>query len=82
MAHVRDLTGPREVTSIFIGGGTPSLMTPETVGTLLNAVAAHWRVPANIEVTMEANPQSADANRFAGYRTAGVNRLVARAFRP
>lgn len=75
MAHVRDLTGPREVTSIFIGGGTPSLMTPETVGTLLDAVAAHWRVPANIEVTMEANPQSADANRFAGYRTAGVNRL-------
>ncbi|MBO6553869.1 MAG: coproporphyrinogen III oxidase [Roseitalea sp.] len=75
MAHMRSLTGTRTVTSIFIGGGTPSLMAPETLGTLLDAVAAHWRVPANIEVTMEANPQSADANRFAGYRTAGVNRL-------
>ena len=65
----------RKIQTIFIGGGTPSLMTPETVGTLLDAVAAHWKVPANIEVTMEANPQSADANRFAGYRAAGVNRL-------
>ncbi|MBO6637117.1 MAG: coproporphyrinogen III oxidase [Roseitalea sp.] len=75
MAHMRDMTGPRQVTSIFIGGGTPSLMAPEAVGVLLDAVAAHWTVAAGIEVTMEANPQSADAERFAGYRAVGVNRL-------
>ncbi|WP_306117256.1 MULTISPECIES: radical SAM family heme chaperone HemW [unclassified Roseitalea] len=75
MTHMRALTGPRTVTSIFIGGGTPSLMEPETVGVLLASAAAHWTVPAGIEVTMEANPQSADAERFAGYRAAGVNRL-------
>jgi len=75
IVHMRALTGPRTVTSIFIGGGTPSLMAPETVGTLLEAVARSWTMPAGIEITMEANPQSADAKRFAGYRSAGVNRL-------
>jgi len=75
MAHMRDMTGPRQVTSIFIGGGTPSLMEPDTVGRLLETAAAQWTVPAGIEVTMEANPQSADSARFAGYRAAGVNRL-------
>lgn len=75
LTHMRDLTGPRTVTSIFIGGGTPSLMQPETVAALLETVAALWTVPAGIEITMEANPQSADAGRFAGYRAAGVNRL-------
>ncbi|MCR9122073.1 MAG: radical SAM family heme chaperone HemW [Phyllobacteriaceae bacterium] len=75
MAYMRSLTGARTVTSIFIGGGTPSLMEPGTVGRLLETVAAQWTVPASIEVTMEANPQSADAERFAGYRAAGVNRL-------
>lgn len=74
-AHMRALTGPRTVTSVFIGGGTPSLMEPGTVAALLDAVARHWTVPAGVEVTMEANPQSADAGRFAGYRSAGVNRL-------
>ena len=75
LATLRQRTGPRDVTSIFIGGGTPSLMEPATVGAILEAVAANWTVPGGIEITMEANPQSADAARFRGYRDAGVNRL-------
>ena len=65
----------RTVNSIFIGGGTPSLMEPATVGAILDAVAAHWPMAADVEVTMEANPSSVEAERFRGYRTAGVNRL-------
>jgi oxygen-independent coproporphyrinogen-3 oxidase len=65
----------RTVTSIFLGGGTPSLMEPATVGTILDAVARHWTVEADAEVTMEANPSSVEAERFRGYRAAGVNRV-------
>ncbi|AZO19225.1 coproporphyrinogen III oxidase [Mesorhizobium sp. M2A.F.Ca.ET.043.05.1.1] len=72
---MRARTGPREVTSIFLGGGTPSLMKPETVGAVLEAVARNWSVPAGIEVTLEANPSSVEAERFRGYRAAGVNRV-------
>src|SRR5690606_20704023 len=75
IATMRGRTGPRTVTSIFIGGGTPSLMKPETVGAVLDAVAASWHVPAGIEVTLEANPSSVEAERFRGYRSAGVNRV-------
>jgi oxygen-independent coproporphyrinogen-3 oxidase len=75
LATMRARTGPREVTSIFIGGGTPSLMKPETVGAVLDAVAKNWAVPAGIEVTLEANPSSVEAERFRGYRAAGVNRV-------
>lgn len=75
LATMRARTGPREVTSIFIGGGTPSLMRPETVGAVLDAVAKNWTVPAGIEVTLEANPSSVEAERFRGYRAAGVNRV-------
>jgi putative oxygen-independent coproporphyrinogen III oxidase len=75
MATMRERTGPREVTSIFLGGGTPSLMEPATVGAVLDAVAANWTVPAGIEVTLEANPSSVEAARFRGYRDAGVNRV-------
>ncbi|MBN9241716.1 MAG: coproporphyrinogen III oxidase [Mesorhizobium sp.] len=72
---MRARTGARDVTSIFLGGGTPSLMKPETVGAVLDAVAANWTVPAGIEVTLEANPSSVEAERFRGYRAAGVNRV-------
>jgi putative oxygen-independent coproporphyrinogen III oxidase len=65
----------REVSSIFLGGGTPSLMRPETVGAILDAIGQHWRVAKNAEVTLEANPTSVEATRFAGYRAAGVNRV-------
>jgi oxygen-independent coproporphyrinogen-3 oxidase len=75
LATMRQRTGPREVTSIFLGGGTPSLMKPETVGAVLEAIAQNWTVPAGIEVTLEANPSSVEAERFRGYRAAGVNRV-------
>jgi len=65
----------RTVTSIFLGGGTPSLMQPETVGALLNAIGKHWTVVRDVEVTLEANPTSVEATRFRGYRAAGVNRV-------
>src|SRR6266705_5643171 len=65
----------REVSSIFLGGGTPSLMKPQTVGSILDAIGKHWRVAPDAEVTLEANPTSVEATRFRGYRTAGVNRV-------
>ena len=65
----------REVTSIFLGGGTPSLMRPQTVGAILDAIGRHWRVAPDAEITLEANPTSVEASRFAGYRVAGVNRV-------
>ena len=75
MDTMRALSGPKTVTSIFMGGGTPSLMNPQTVETILDGIAARWHVPAGIEVTMEANPSSVEAERFRGYRAAGVNRV-------
>ncbi|WP_322514943.1 radical SAM family heme chaperone HemW [Rhodopseudomonas palustris] len=68
-------TGPRDVTSIFLGGGTPSLMQPSTVGAILDAIGKHWRVAPDVEVSLEANPTSVEATRFRGYRAAGVNRV-------
>jgi putative oxygen-independent coproporphyrinogen III oxidase len=65
----------REVSSIFLGGGTPSLMQPQTVSAILDAIGKHWRVASDVEVTLEANPTSVEATRFRGYRTAGVNRV-------
>jgi putative oxygen-independent coproporphyrinogen III oxidase len=65
----------REVGSIFLGGGTPSLMQPATVGAILDSIGKHWRVADDAEVTLEANPTSVEATRFAGYRAAGVNRV-------
>ena len=65
----------RHVTSIFLGGGTPSLMEPKTVGAILDEIAKHWTVDANAEITMEANPSSVEAERFRGYRAVGVNRV-------
>ncbi len=68
-------TRGRQVTSIFLGGGTPSLMQPATVGAILDAIGKHWCVAPDAEVTLEANPTSVEATRFAGYRAAGVNRV-------
>ncbi len=65
----------REVTSIFLGGGTPSLMKPETVGSILDSIGKHWTVAKDVEVTLEANPTSVEATRFEGYRAAGVTRV-------
>ncbi|TAK46750.1 MAG: coproporphyrinogen III oxidase [Xanthobacteraceae bacterium] len=68
-------TPGRTVTSIFFGGGTPSLMRPESVATILDAIADNWTVAPDAEITLEANPTSVEAGRFRGYRDAGVNRL-------
>ena len=65
----------RTVSSIFFGGGTPSLMRPATVDAVLDAVAQHWRLADDVEITLEANPTSVEAERFRGYRVAGVNRV-------
>jgi len=65
----------RPIVSIFIGGGTPSLLSPESVDALLGAVRARLTLLPGAEVTLEANPGTAEAARFAGYRAAGVNRL-------
>jgi putative oxygen-independent coproporphyrinogen III oxidase len=65
----------RTVSTIFFGGGTPSLMQPATIAGVLNAVARQWRVAPNAEITLEANPTSVEATRFRGYRAAGVNRV-------
>jgi putative oxygen-independent coproporphyrinogen III oxidase len=65
----------RMVSTIFFGGGTPSLMQPATVGAILDAVARHWSIAPDAEITLEANPTSVEATRFRGYRAAGVNRV-------
>jgi putative oxygen-independent coproporphyrinogen III oxidase len=75
LAHFAALTPGREVTSVFLGGGTPSLMQPATVAAILDTIGKHWRVSADAEVTLEANPSSVEADRFRGYRAAGVNRV-------
>ncbi|AVT74403.1 MULTISPECIES: radical SAM family heme chaperone HemW [Rhodopseudomonas] len=75
IATTAERIGPRQVSSIFLGGGTPSLMQPSTVAAILDAIARHWQVAPDAEVTLEANPTSVEATRFRGYRAAGVNRV-------
>ena len=73
-AH-RELTGPRDLTSIFLGGGTPSLMDPDWAGEMIALCKALWTPMADLEITLEANPTDAEAGRFAGFIDAGVQRL-------
>ncbi len=73
--HVAKELGERRITSIFFGGGTPSLMAPATVAALLEGAAAHWRFADNVEITLEANPTSVERRRLADIRAAGVNRI-------
>lgn len=68
-------TSGRTVSSIFFGGGTPSLMKPQTISSILDSIGKHWSVAPDAEVSLEANPTSVDATRFHGYRAAGVNRV-------
>lgn len=63
------------ITSVFFGGGTPSLMPPETAAAILEAARRHWRFADDVEVTLEANPNSAEAGKFAAFAAAGINRL-------
>ncbi len=65
----------RTVDSVFFGGGTPSLMSEATVAAVIEAIARHWRLAEDVEITLEANPTSVEAERFHGYRAAGINRV-------
>jgi len=75
LAYEADVGPKRPLTSIFFGGGTPSLMPPETVAAIVEAAERHWGFAPDIEITLEANPSSVEAARFAGLATAGVNRV-------
>ena len=75
LAQTAARIGSRTLTSVFFGGGTPSLMRPETVAAILGEIARHWPLQADTEITLEANPTSVEAERFRGYRAAGVNRV-------
>ena len=73
--HAAGMAPGRAVTSVFFGGGTPSLMGPATVAALIERLAERWTLDPGVEITLEANPTSVEAGRFAGYRAAGVNRV-------
>ena len=75
LAHYAAFAPGRCVTSIFFGGGTPSLMSPATAESVLGAIAGHWGIAHDAEITLEANPSSVEAGRFADFRAAGVNRV-------
>ncbi len=73
--HFAARTPDRQVSSIFFGGGTPSLMAPETVAAVVERVRENWRLISNAEITLEANPTSVEADKFAAFAAAGVRRL-------
>ena len=75
IARIRDESGPRVLNSIFFGGGTPSLMHPDTVAAFIDAARAAWTPANDMEITLEANPTSVEANRFRAYGDGGVNRV-------
>jgi len=75
LAATASRIGARTVSSVFFGGGTPSLMQPSTVEAIVNAIGKHWTLAGNAEISLEANPTSVEATRFRGYRAAGVNRV-------
>ena len=74
-AHMRGLSGPETVQTVFFGGGTPSLMPPETVGAVIEEVDRLWGLAPGAEITLEANPTSVEAAKFRAYASAGVNRV-------
>ena len=73
--HFGSKTKNRRLDSVFFGGGTPSLMPAETAAAILDALPVYWDISRDIEITLEANPSSAEAQKFADFRTAGVNRV-------
>lgn len=68
-------THGRVVSSIFFGGGTPSLMEPRVVGAIIDKIQSLWPLANDVEITLEANPSSVEATRFAAFKEAGVNRV-------
>ncbi len=75
IARVAELTPGRVLNTVFFGGGTPSLMSPDLVQSILDKVRGHWTLANDVEITLEANPGSVEAGRFRGYADAGVNRI-------
>lgn len=75
MRHYRALTGPRQIQSVFFGGGTPSLMEPATAALVIDTIDELWGLPQGTEVTLEANPTSVEADKLRGFKSAGVNRV-------
>jgi putative oxygen-independent coproporphyrinogen III oxidase len=75
LAHAARAAPDRRVETMFFGGGTPSLMEPATVGAVIERVKALWDTAADVEITLEANPTSVEAGRFAALRHAGINRV-------
>lgn len=75
LTHQASLTEDRQVTSIFFGGGTPSLMPAETVAAVIDTIYDLWPVAENIEITLEANPTSIEIDKFHDFKAAGVNRV-------
>ena len=75
MRHEAQRAGGEPLNSVFFGGGTPSLMDPRSVEGILGAIAKYWPIDADAEISLEANPTSVEADRFRGYRAAGVNRV-------
>jgi len=75
MRHMRTLTGPRALDTVFFGGGTPSLMEPATVAALIDEAGRLWALAGDAEISLEANPTSTEAGKFRAYAAAGVNRL-------
>jgi putative oxygen-independent coproporphyrinogen III oxidase len=73
--HTAARLGPRHLTSIFFGGGTPSLMRPRTVEALIRKALGYWSPTPNIEITLEANPNSVEVSKFQDLKAAGVNRV-------
>ncbi|MBF0563385.1 MAG: radical SAM protein, partial [Alphaproteobacteria bacterium] len=75
LSHFAEITQGRRITSLFFGGGTPSLMAPSTVAALIDRTVSLWSLAQDCEITLEANPGTVDAVRFQAFRAAGVNRL-------
>ena len=73
--HAASLTPDRIVDTVFFGGGTPSLMMPETVEAIISKIRSSWRSANDIEITLEANPTSVEADKFRAFKDAGVNRV-------
>ena len=75
LQRAADETPGRVLNAVFFGGGTPSLMDPDVVADIIAAIRRHWPTANDLEITLEANPGSVEAGRFAAYRQAGVSRV-------
>ncbi len=75
LKHYAEIIPDKQIVSIFFGGGTPSLMEPKTVATIIDAVQSFWPVANDIEITLEANPTSVENDKLLAFKDAGINRV-------